>query len=245
MPFNSVDNGITETHADGTKVVRFNPVPAPQAPEAMERLHSLFHDRWEREEIDQVLLIPAYVLDFLCIHPFLDGNGRMARLLTLLLFYHAGYEVGRYVSLEHLIENQREGYYDSLFRSSQGWHEGWHSLLPWWEYFLGVVLLGAFREFERRTGELTERRGAKREMIVKVIDLLAADFQVADIERACPGVSRPTINRALRELRQAGRTRCMLASGLLFQTRMPKGQQCEQPKEVVDEGGKQGPLPET
>jgi len=205
----AADNEITETHADGTKVVRFRPVPAHQTSEAMERLHSLFRDRWEREEIDRILLVPAYVLDFLCIHPFLDGNGRMARLLTLLLLYHAGYEVGRYISLEHLIESQREGYYDCLFKSSQGWHEGKHSLLPWWEYFLGVMLLGAYREFERRTGELTERRGAKREMIVNVIDRLPRDFQVADIERACPGVSRPTINRALRELRQAGRIRCL------------------------------------
>jgi Fic family protein len=203
------DNEMTETHADGTKLVRFRPVPAHQTPEAMEGLHSRFKDYRERGEVDPLLLIPAYVLDFLCIHPFLDGNGRMARLLTLLLIYHAGYEVGRYISLEHLIENQREGYYDALFKSSQGWHVGQHSLLPWWEYFLGVMLLGAYREFERRTGELTERRGAKREMIVNVIERLPPHFQVSDIELACPGVSRPTINRALRELREAGRILCV------------------------------------
>lgn len=159
-----IDNEIIETRADGTRVVRFKPVSAHQTPEIMEKLHSSFKDYWENREIDPLLLIPAYVLDFLCIHPFLDGNGRMARLLTLLLLYHAGYKVGRYISLEHLIEAHREGYYDALFRSSQGWHDGNHSLTPWWEYFLGVILLGAYQEFERRTGELTNAHGAKTEM---------------------------------------------------------------------------------
>ena len=203
------DNEISETRADGTKVNRFRPIPAHQTPEAMDRLHTLFKEQWDREEIDPLLLIPAYVLDFLCIHPFTDGNGRMARLLTLLLLYQAGFEVGRYISLEHLIENQREGYYDALYKSSQGWHDGEHSLLPWWEYFLGVMLQDAYHEFERRTGELTTAHGAKRERIIDVISRFSDKFQVADIERACPGVSRPTINRALRDLRQAGKISCL------------------------------------
>ncbi len=205
------DNAITETRTDGTRFIRFRPVPAHQTPDAMERLHSSFKECWEKEEIDALLLIPAYVLDFLCIHPFTDGNGRVARLLSLLLIYQAGYEVGRYISLEHLIETQREGYYDALYKSSQGWHEGRHSLVPWWEYFLGVMLLGAYREFEQRTGDLTQRRGAKREMITDVIERLPVNFHVADIERACPGISRPTINRALRDLRQAGQIVCVKA----------------------------------
>lgn len=203
------DNEITETGADGTKIVRFRPVPAHQTPEAMERLHALFREKWDYGEIDPLLLIPAYVFDFLCIHPFTDGNGRMARLLTLLLLYQAGFEVGRYISLEHLIENQREGYYDALYKSSQGWHQGAHTLLPWWEYFLGVMLLGAYHEFERRTGELTTTHGAKKELVFDTIGHLPEEFRVADIERACPGVSRPTINRALRDLREAGKIVCV------------------------------------
>jgi len=91
------DNEITETGADGAKIVRFRPVPAHHTPEAMERLHTLFREEWDRGEIDPLLLIPTYVFDFLCIHPFTDGNGRMARLLTLLLLYQAGFEVGRYI----------------------------------------------------------------------------------------------------------------------------------------------------
>jgi len=203
------NNSIAETRADGTRIIRFEPVPAHQTPDAMERLHALYRELWDRQEIDPLLLIPAYVFDFLCIHPFTDGNGRMARLLTLLLLYHAGFEVGRYVSLEHLIENQREGYYDALFKSSQGWHDGRHTLLPWWEYFLGIMLLGAYREFERRTGELTTAHGAKTEMVIAAISKLPATFRYGDLARACPNVSRPTIKRVLGLLRHEGKVECV------------------------------------
>ena len=205
------DNEISETHADGTKVIRFRPIPAHQTPDAMERLHTLFKKQWDRGEIDPLLLIPAYVFDFLCIHPFTDGNGRMARLLTLLLLYQAGFEVGRYISLEHLIENQREGHYDALYKSSQEWHEGGHILLPWWEYFLGVMLLGAYREFERRTGELTSAYGAKTEMVLAAIEQLPTAFRYADLAQACPGASRPTIKRVLQKLRHEGKVDCVSA----------------------------------
>jgi len=203
------DNEIIEIGPNGTKQVRFKPVPAHQTPEAMERLHSEFNDYWNRGEVDPLLLIPAYVLDFLCIHPFLDGNGRMARLLSLLLLYHAGYEVGRYISLEHLIENQRQSYYDTLYKSSQGWHTGQHTLLPWWEYFLGVVILGAYREFERRVGELTESHGAKSEIVLSAIEKFPGQFQYGDLARSCPNVSRPTIKRVLGKLRAEGKIACI------------------------------------
>jgi Fic family protein len=203
------DNEISETLVDGTKVTRFRPTPAHQTPETMERLHALFKEEWNKGEVDPLLLIPAYVLDFLCIHPFTDGNGRMARLLTLLLLYQAGFEVGRYISLEQMIENQREGYYDALYKSSQGWHEGAHTLLSWWEYFLGVMLLGAYREFERRTGELTSAHGAKTEMVIAAIQKLPVTFRYADLALACPNVSRPTIKRVLGQLRQEGKVECM------------------------------------
>lgn len=203
------DNEITETRADGTRVTRFKPIPAHQTPDAMERLHFLFKEQWENNRVDPLLLIPAYVFDFLCIHPFTDGNGRIARLLTLLLLYQAGFEVGRYISLEHLVEKQREGYYDALYKSSQGWHRGKHSLLPWWEYFLGVMLLTAYREFERRTGELTSAHGAKTEMVMAAIQKLPATFQYADLAKACPNVSRPTIKRVLGRLREEGSVECI------------------------------------
>ena len=105
------------------------------------------------------------MLDFLCIHPFADGNGRIARLITLLPLYQAGYQVGRYISLETAIEETKEGYYDSLYASSQRWHDARHSLVPWWEYFVGVMLVKACRQFEERVGVTTARRGAKRDTI--------------------------------------------------------------------------------
>lgn len=142
---------------------------------------------------------------------FRGGNGRMARLLTLLLLYQGGFEVGRYISLEHLVEKQREGYYEALYKSSQGWHEGTHTLLPWWEYFLGVKLLGVYREFERRTGELTSVHGAKSGMVMAAIKKLPARFRYAELAKACPNVSRPTIKRVLGKLRQEDEIECIKA----------------------------------
>ena len=203
----SVDNQITETDARGHRVVRFTPVPAYQTPAAMERLHERFAAEWERGEIEPLLLIPAYVLDFLCIHPFLDGNGRMARLLTLLLLYKAGYEVGRYISIEQVVERTRESYYETLYLSSQGWHQAEHSLLPWTEYLLGVAVLSAYREFERRVGMLTTTRGAKRQLVLDAVERLPQRFTYADVERISPGVSRPMIARVLGQLRDQGKIR--------------------------------------
>ena len=205
----STDNEIIETRQDGTRSVRFSPVPAHLTPEAMNRFHKRFDDLWDRHEIDHLLLIPSYVLDFLCIHPFLDGNGRMARLLTLLLLYRAGYEVGRYISLEKVVENHREGYYESLNRSSQGWHEGTHSLLSWWEYFLGVVLLGTYREFEDRMNLMERGKGAKTALVLDVLGRLAGDFSISDVRDRCPNVGIDLIRRIMRQERESGLLECL------------------------------------
>lgn len=203
------NNDITETRPDGSTAVRFRPVAAHLTPDAMSELHDAYRGVLDAGTIDPLLLIPAYVLDFLCIHPFADGNGRMARLLSLLLLYQAGYEVGRYISLEGVIEQTKEGYYDSLHSASQGWHEGTHTLIPWWEYFVGVMLVKAYREFERRIGDTSARRGAKRDMIREAVNRLPQRFRYADLERVLPAISRPTITRALRELRAEGAVRCV------------------------------------
>lgn len=200
----TVPNRITERRPDGTERLRFEPVPPHRTAAAMRELHERFEEEWESGATDRLLLVGAYVLDFLCIHPFLDGNGRMARLLTLLLLYRAGYGVGRYVSLEQVVEETRDGYYDALFASSQGWHERDHSLLPWWEYFVGVALLTAYRRLDDRVGQITSRRGAKQQMVVSAIRRMPETFRYADVARACPGVSRPTIQRAMRKLRDRG-----------------------------------------
>src|SRR4051812_25154866 len=205
----AAENDITETRPDGTTVVRFKPLAPHLAPDAMTQLHHRYSAALDTQAADPLLLVPAYVLDFLCIHPFADGNGRMARLLSLLLLYRAGYQVGRYISLETAIEETKEGYYDSLHASSQGWHDARHSLVPWWEYFVGVMLVKAYRQFEERVGVTTARRGAKRDMIRDAVTRLPNRFRYADLERALPAVSRPTIARALRELRAEGAIRCL------------------------------------
>jgi Fic family protein len=204
-----VDNEISETRTNGSKIVRFKPVPAFQTPEAMEKLQRRFDALWQKGDIEPLLLLATYVLDFLCIHPFLDGNGRMARLLTLLLLYKAGYEVGRYISLEKMVEETKESYYDTLQQSSQGWHKGRHALLPWWEYFLGVMLLGTYREFEDRVGLVTSRRGSKTELALDTIRRFTGDFTIRDVQERCPTVGVDLLRRILREERNAGRLKCL------------------------------------
>jgi len=204
----SGDNAITETDAEGRTSVRFAPVSAFETPDAMAALHEGFRLLREAGEVEPLLLIPSIVLDFLCVHPFRDGNGRMARLLSLLLLYQTGYEVGRYISLEQIVERTKETYYDALLKSSQGWHDARHSLEPWWEYFLGVMLLTAYRDFEARVGAIDGTRGAKSEVVRDVIARLPVRFRLADVERGCPGVSRPTIRRVMAAMKREGLIRC-------------------------------------
>jgi Fic family protein len=203
----SSDNDIVEFLPDGSSRVRFTPVPAYMTTEAMDRLVARFREELAAGKTDPVVLIAAFVLDFLCIHPFLDGNGRMARLLTLLLLYQAGYEVGRYVSLEKTIESSRETYYEALLRSSQGWHRGDHDLAPWLDYFLGV-LVAAYKELESRVAVLSTTRGAKGQLVVDCVRRLPDTFKIGEVVDACPGIPRPTINRVLADLQREGDVEC-------------------------------------
>ena len=149
------------------------------------------------------------MLDFLCIHPFSDGNGRIARLVTLLLLYKDGYDVGKYISIEQIIERTKDSYYDTLQRSSQGWHEDEHDLMPWLEYFVGIVLLSAYQEFESRVGIITRTKGSKTEAVQGAIKRLPARFKISDLQRACPGVSLPTIRLVIDRLRKDKLIRCI------------------------------------
>ena len=200
-------NRITGRRPDGTIAVRFEPVPAFMTAEAMDGLHRGFSRAWGENQVERLLVLSTYVIDFLCVHPFLDGNGRLSRLLTLLLLYQAGYGVGRFISLEKKVEETRESYYDALAKSSQGWHEGAHTLVPWWEYLMGVVVLSAYREFEARAGVITTRRGAQSQRVIQAVERLPVPFRVRDVEKMSPGVSRPTINRVLQNLRKEEKIR--------------------------------------
>ena len=150
-----------------------------------------------------LVLVPLVVLDFLCIHPFPDGNGRMARLLTLQLLYHFDYAVGRFISLERIFEESKESYYETLEASSQGWHEGEHNIAPWLDYFWGA-LLRAYKEFEERVGTIERGRGAKGARVRAEILKRQLPFSITDIEEACPGISRDTVRLVLRTMKTEG-----------------------------------------
>jgi len=197
-------NEIVERNADGSlRRVRFVPVPPVATPHFVERL-SAGYARANDMQREPLVLVPLAILDFLCIHPFADGNGRMARLLTLLLLYHAGYEVGRYISLERIVEASKETYYESLEASSSGWHDSKHDVLPWMSYVWGVMIR-AYGEFEERVGTIRAGRGAKTDLIEQAVARRRQPFGIADIEAECPGVSREMVRHVLQQLRDQGK----------------------------------------
>jgi Fic family protein len=181
-------------------VIRFKCVPAKGTPAAVDELCVLYRHAIEQENIPPLIAISALVLDFLCIHPFRDGNGRVSRLLTLLGLYWHGYEVGRYISLERLIEESKEDYYEVLHRSSQQWPEGKHDLTPWLNFFLAIIRRG-YRELETHAGKIKALRGAKTGLVIAAIEAQSGNFRVSDIQRACPGVSLDMIRQVLKSLR--------------------------------------------
>lgn len=201
--YKNSDNVIAETDAEGHQKARFIPVPAFQTAEAMEELCTRFLEAWEADRIDKLVLIPMFILDFLCIHPFNDGNGRMSRLLTLLLFYKAGYIVGKYVSMEMLIEKTKETYYEALQASSTGWHESENSYEPFVKYYLGIMLK-AYNEFESRVEHLKHRSLSKPDRIKAVIDNKVGKITKKEIMELCPDISKVTVERTLTNLVKSG-----------------------------------------
>lgn len=197
------DNEIIEAKSDGTTTVRFIPVTAADTPAAMETLVQNFARAIDHENAEPLVVIPLVVLDFLCVHPFRDGNGRASRLIMLLLLYHFNYEVGRYISLERIIEESKETYYETLKQSSQKWHEGEHDPHPWMNYFWGIMLR-AYREFEQRVGEVRTKKLSKTEQIRMAVERKIGPFAISDIEKECPHISRDMIKLVLRELRDEG-----------------------------------------
>ena len=202
------DVDIIQKYADGRSRVRFKTVPAKQTPKFMAEMLEL----WERGLVEKwvhpLVLVTALNLDFLCVHPFRDGNGRASRLLLLQSLYHCGHEVGRYISLERLIEQNKERYYETLEQCSQRWHEGKHDPWPYLNYLLFILTL-ACKEFEQRVNQIKSPRGAKTEMIEHAIETITGEFGITDLERACPGVSRDMIRLLLRDLKAAGHIECL------------------------------------
>jgi len=199
------DNVILEKYTDGSMRVRFRPVSVEKTPAAMENLILAYQDAIN-SGMEPLLVIPLSILDFLCIHPFSDGNGRVARLLTLLLLYKAGYQVGKFISLERIFESSKESYYEILEASSIGWHDGNHNIIPWTTYFWGVMI-AAYKEFEDRVGSIKRTYGSKTEMIQQAVERKISPFSISEIEDECPGISRVMIKTVLRRMRDEGKIR--------------------------------------
>ncbi|MBQ7669091.1 MAG: Fic family protein [Clostridia bacterium] len=197
--YKNSDNVIAEEHADGTKTVRFQPVPAWETPEYVNAICAAYNDALHDDEIDVLALIPMFILDFLCVHPFNDGNGRMSRLLTLLLLYRAGYTVGKYISIEKLIADSKETYYEVLQDSSFDWHEGKNDYAPFVRYMLGVVV-AAYREFESRAALIVDSDFSKSDRVREVIKGRIGPITKSEIMRECPDISQVTVQRALGDL---------------------------------------------
>src|SRR3990167_5898188 len=198
------DNEIVEKNPDGKIVrVRFKPTAAVATPFAMEALTKNYNQSIHNWRQEPLIVVPLAILDFLCIHPFTDGNGRTARLLTLLLLYHFDYQVGKYISLERIFEESKESYYETLEYCSQGWHENKQDVMPWLNYFWGA-LIRAYKEFEERVGTIRTGRGSKTDQIKEAIGRKIKPFAISDLEAECPNISRDMIRNVLRQLRDEG-----------------------------------------
>lgn len=201
--FKSSDNVIAQEDEQGNKFVRFQPVPAWETPAYIDAICDAFQDACKDSQCDPLILIPMFILDFLCIHPFNDGNGRMSRLLTLLLLYRAGYIVGMYISIEKLIEQTKETYYETLQESSYNWHEEENDDAPFVRYMLGVIV-AAYRDFSSRVQLLATSGMSKPERVREVIRGSVGKMTRAQIMEKCPDISRVTVERALTDMVKKG-----------------------------------------
>jgi Fic family protein len=202
------DNEIIRKHPDGRVEIVFKPASAAAAPEMIQQLCLAYEHGITQLKYPDLYAIACLILDFLSIHPFRDGNGRVSRLLTLLALYQHGYEVGRYISLERIIEQSKKTYYESLNKSSQDWHQSKHDVFPWCRYFLRI-LLEAYQEFEERAVRVNASRGAKTEMVAQALERQLGEFTLNDIERECSSVSREMIKLVFRELQTSKKIRCL------------------------------------
>ena len=200
--FKSAPNEIDATLADGTRRVIFEPLQPYETPMAVESLCEQYEKAVGQYGVDPLLVIPVFIHDFLCIHPFIDGNGRMSRLLTTLLLYKSGFLVGKYISLEKKIADTKDDYYDALGASSIGWHEGNNDDSPFVKYLLSTIL-AAYRDFEERA-EIVSRKLSAKEAVREAIKKRIGKFGKSDIMALCPNLSDSSIEAALKSLCEEG-----------------------------------------
>ena len=200
--FKNVQNYISATDAEGKQFTLFTP-PAPyETPDMVSELCCEFNRAIAECEVDPLILIPIFIHDFLCIHPFLDGNGRMSRLLTTLLLYRSGYMVGKYISLEAKIAKNKNLYYSALELSQAGWHEGNDDPTPFVKYLLGTII-SAYRDFEERM-EIAGDNGCAMDIVVKAVATRIGKFKKADIVALCPSISISSVESSLKKLARKG-----------------------------------------
>ena len=203
--YKTEDNLIMEIDERGRRRVRFTPVSAADTGEAMQQLVLAYMDARDNPKINKLLLIPCVILDFLCIHPFNDGNGRMSRLITLLLMYRSGYFVGQYISMEKAIADTKEAYYAALQKADQNWYEGENDPKPFIKYMLGIVL-SCYRDLETRI-MLTEKSGKKStayDIVKAYTDSTIGRFSKKDALVSCPSLGSSSIEAALKKLVEEG-----------------------------------------
>jgi len=205
--FKARDGEIIENHPDGRVTVRFKPLPASKTPAAVQQTCLLTDQLFKEHAIPPLVVWAALNLDFLCIHPFRDGNGRVSRLLLLLSLYHLGFTAGRYISLERIIENSKDRYYQTLQQSSISWHAGKNDPWPYVNYLL-YTLKEVYAEFEGRMGETKAERGDKATSVQQAVERQVGPFRLADIERLCPGVGREWIQVLLTQMKEEGKIGC-------------------------------------
>ena len=202
------DNDIIRKHPDGRVEVIFKPVSAAKTPEMMKQLCLSYEHSISQLKYPDLYAVACLVLDFLSVHPFRDGNGRVSRLLTLLVLYQHGFMVGKYISIERIVEQSKETYYETLNKSSQKWHEAKHEVIPWFNYFLGTVL-AAYKEFEERAANIKPARGAKTALLMGAIESQQGEFSISDIERSCPAISRVMIKKVLLQMQKDKKIKCL------------------------------------
>ena len=200
--FKNTQNYITEIKESGEQIVRFMPLDPFETPTAIEKMCESFNRETDACEIDPLILIPAFIVDFLCVHPFNDGNGRMSRLLTTLLLYRAGYVVGKYVSLESKIEKTKESYYKALEKSDINWNREENDITPFIKYILGTVL-SAYRDFEQRV-ILVEDKSSAIDLVRNAVNNTIGKFTKSDIMELVPSVGKTSVENSLKILIEEG-----------------------------------------
>ena len=198
----SVQNYISATYPDGHIETLFTPLAPFETPEALERICDEYNRVIGNMEAEPLIVIPIFIHDFLCIHPFNDGNGRMSRLLTTLLLYRNGFYVGKYISLEAKIAKNKDLYYAALRQAQEGWHEGTEDAVPFIKYLLGIIL-SAYRDFEERFS-LVEQKKPALETVRQATLSKIGRFSKQDIRELCPALSVSSIEGALRKLVASG-----------------------------------------